>query len=569
MKKIKYILLITSVIFIAGCNEDIEFADLNVEILAGKYVAFSVDGANNTISDVEVDEEGNDEDGDPVTNSDGFIALNVEVPTGSTSNVTINYSLGGTAVFGTDYTISGATSAGGSIVIVPDPGDDPADLIDNADIEVTLLTDGIGDGEKIIEITLTSATNSEGEISVGRAGKDILKTHNVIISDVDYVSFPQEALTVQENVGTVKLTIEAYPGAVRTNDITADYSLSGTAIYGVDYTITGATATGGTVIIPAPATVPEDGDPVTFDLEVEILTDSAEDGDKTIIVTLDSADDGSPLSVGIGGNDAGQTSTITISDAANSIVFDTTSESIDVDETDGTTDITFELHAGDDTLTDVTVDYTLGGTAVYGIDYTITGATVDGGSVVITPNSPPSGVPTTLDLQVQILTDDVSDGGKTIVVTIDSATLADTTELAIGIDGAGTTSTITIADADFVSFDENSLEIEVDEDAGSVNVVLEALTNVDINLNYSLGGTAIYGVDYTITGATSTGGSTTINPGVPGVKSTIDLDIQLLTDATADGDKTITITIDNASQANGTPFTVNEGTSTVTIKDID
>ncbi len=555
MKKLTYILFAT-VLVLTGCDTDFDSAEqgFGFEFLPGLYVAFDAPGSTNTLAPFEVGE------------ADGEVEVTVEIPTGTLSDVSINYAFSGTAVFGTDFTVAGATAAGGTIILTPKPGDDPENIAENVDIIVTLLTDNVGDGEKTLNIELTSASNTEGNVAVGVGGTDSLTTATVIISDNDYIVFADEAVTAQENEGTVSLEIEAYPGATRTTDITVNYSLSGTAVYGVDYTIAGATATGGTVTIPAPTTAPEEDDPVTFELDVQLLTDSVADGEKTIIVSLDSADDGSPISVGVGGTATGQTSTITINDAANSVAFSVASQSVDVDEIDGTTNITFELHAGDDPLTDVTVDYSLGGTAVFGVDYTITGATADGGSVVITPNSPPGGAPTTLDLQIQLLTDDVSDGDKTIVVTIDSATLTDATELSVGVDGAGATSTITIADSDFVSFEENSLEVDVDENAGSTSVTLEALTTVDINVNYSLGGTAVYGVDYTITGATSAGGSATINPGSPGVTN---LDIQILTDTAEDGDKTIVITLVDASQADGTPFTIKAGTSTVTIADVD
>lgn len=172
MKKIKYILLTASVIFMAGCNEDVEFADLNIELLPGKYVAFSASGANNTLPDVDVTEGGTTE-------------LNVEVPTGSTSNVTVNFTFSGTAVYGVDFTVTGASAAGGSVVIVPDPGNDPADLIDNVDIDVTFLTDGVTDGAKTLQVTLSSASNSDGEVLVGRGGMDVLRTSVVNIADAD------------------------------------------------------------------------------------------------------------------------------------------------------------------------------------------------------------------------------------------------------------------------------------------------------------------------------------------------------------------------------------------------
>lgn len=175
MKKLIYILF-ASVMITTGCSDDFALndndQDLNVQLLAGKYVAFSADGANTTIAPEDAKE------GESVE-------LNVEIPTGTTSDVTVNFTFGGTAVYGTDFTVPGGTSAGGSVVIVPDDGGGTANIIDNADIEVTLLTDDTQDGNKTLVVTLSSASNAEGAVLVGRGGTDILKSQTVNISDVD------------------------------------------------------------------------------------------------------------------------------------------------------------------------------------------------------------------------------------------------------------------------------------------------------------------------------------------------------------------------------------------------
>jgi hypothetical protein len=173
MKKIIYILIAFSIISY-GCNDEfnLEDQDLNVKFLSGKYVAFNAPGANTTIEDV-------------TANEGTVVELNVEIPTGTLSNVNVDFIFGGTAVYGTDYNVSGGSSAGGSITIVPLPGDDQTDVIDNEDIVINLLTDGVTDGNKTLTVTLTSASNNEGTILVGRGGEDILKSTTINITDVD------------------------------------------------------------------------------------------------------------------------------------------------------------------------------------------------------------------------------------------------------------------------------------------------------------------------------------------------------------------------------------------------
>lgn len=175
MKKLIYILF-ASVLILTGCSDEFELndndQDLNVQLLDGKYVAFSASGANTTINPVDLNE------GESTT-------LNVEIPTGTVSDVTVNFTFGGTAVYGTDFTVPGGSSAGGNVVITPAPGDDPTDVIDNADFTVSFLTDDTQDGNKTLVITLTSASNAEGEINVGRGGTDFLKSQTINIADVD------------------------------------------------------------------------------------------------------------------------------------------------------------------------------------------------------------------------------------------------------------------------------------------------------------------------------------------------------------------------------------------------
>jgi len=173
MKKIAYIFIIIVASF-TSCTEEYSLEDngFTLQEVPG-YVAFSVAGASTTMPPTEASE------------ADGTVALNVEIPTTSPFDVTVNYTFGGTAVYGEDFTVDGATSAGGSIVIPRSTDINLDGLPDNADINIQLLTDGVADGTKTLEVTLTSASNAEGDIAVGRGGTDLLRTATVVIADVD------------------------------------------------------------------------------------------------------------------------------------------------------------------------------------------------------------------------------------------------------------------------------------------------------------------------------------------------------------------------------------------------
>jgi hypothetical protein len=176
MKNIFSSLLIIVLIILVGCNQEyiLEDRELSVEQLPG-YVAFNADGANINLSNEVTDEEG------------GEVIFNIEIPTGNLSNITVNYSFSGTANFGTDFSVDGATTNGGQITIEHKQSRDPEDAeADNVDLVINILTDGFADGDKKLIITLQNAVNDEGiEIPVGRGGTLLLREAILEISDVD------------------------------------------------------------------------------------------------------------------------------------------------------------------------------------------------------------------------------------------------------------------------------------------------------------------------------------------------------------------------------------------------
>ena len=241
MKKIVY-LLFASVLILTGCIDDYELSDseddLAVSDLPG-YVAFSAPGANVTIDDITTDENGAD------------LELNVEVPTGTLSDVTVNFTFGGTAVYGVDFNIAGASSAGGSIIIEHTQSADTADYLfnDNGDIVVDLLTDNVIDGVKTLEVILASASNANGELAVGRGGTDLLKTTNITINDYcvlqpstivgDWVLDMQDAYGDGWNGASVTFEIDG----VGTDYVLDDFCLDGCVTGTVTITVPAGSTT--------------------------------------------------------------------------------------------------------------------------------------------------------------------------------------------------------------------------------------------------------------------------------------------------------------------------------------
>jgi hypothetical protein len=169
MKLYKFIFLLLGVAFFASCGNEYDTEEyFDLEELPG-YVAFDADGNNATIDEQDV-EEG--------TSTEAI----VESPTEVQSDITVNYTLSGTAVYGTDYTVEGATAAGGEIVISSDRGDFTVTY--RSSIKVTMLdNDFVNFDPRSIIITLNNASNAEGDVAVGRGGKEFLKEYVINITD--------------------------------------------------------------------------------------------------------------------------------------------------------------------------------------------------------------------------------------------------------------------------------------------------------------------------------------------------------------------------------------------------
>ena len=165
----KILFFVLSLALLNSCIEDFE-DNFELQDLPG-YVAFNAPGNNVTLPDEEVTEE------------DGTVELTIESPTGTLSDITINYGFSGDAEFGVDFEVAGANASGGTIVL----RHQPTDVVnrDEVDLVINLLTDGVVDGTKTLTVVLLDASNAEGSIAVGRGGTDFLKSANVIIADVD------------------------------------------------------------------------------------------------------------------------------------------------------------------------------------------------------------------------------------------------------------------------------------------------------------------------------------------------------------------------------------------------
>lgn len=343
-----------------------------------------------------------------VENATQSLSINIGVDQSNHGGGTVDVSIAG-GEYGTDYTTSEDASDFtvtiepigliGSFTILP---------IDNEDIE----------GNKNLVITLSNPT---GDLILG---EDISLDFTILDNDnpmVALVSFEEESSTINEN-DTNPSTISLELNQATTLGGTVTIEASGTAVYGVDYTVSGATDATFVLDVAAGATN------ASFDI-VPIDNDEFE-ADKEIVFTLTDATDG--LSLGV---ITEHTTTIVNDDISDEPLVDfDASNPTSVIEDAGNVILNFEVSLPTSAETTVTVTAT--GTATIGDDYTLEGGTANTFDVII-----PAGA-TTGTLTLQIIDDADAESSETIVVDISNVT---------GGANAGTTTqqnTVSIVDND-------------------------------------------------------------------------------------------------------------------------
>jgi len=397
----------------------------------------------------------------------------------TTAGLTVHYSLGGTAVNGTDY-----TSLSGSLTI-------PAGAT-SATVTVTPIDDTAVEGDETVILTVSA----DAAYTVGSPN-----SATITIADNDQTPPPIPTVTVvatdasgsEGGPGTGTFTISRTSGGSST--LTVNYSLGGTAANGIDYQ-----SLPGSVTIASGAT--------SATVTVTPIDDTAVEGNETVILTV-SADAaytvGSPNSatVTIADNDLSPPPAPTVTVAA------TDANASEKGPDPGT----FTISRSGDAGSALTVNYSLGGTAVNGTDY-----------------QPLSGVVTipvgasAVAVIVRPIDDGTVEGNETVILTL-SANVA-------YIVGSPNTATVTIADNDqspepkpVVSLiATDMLASEPGTDTATVTISRSGGTSASLTVHYTVAGTAVNGVDFQ-----SLPGSVTIPAGASSVDVVVrPLDDQLI-----------------------------------------
>ena len=444
----------------------------------------------------------------------------------TTSPLTVNFSVGGTATFNTDYTQTGAATFNASSGTVTIPAGSST-----ATVTLDPTSDTTVESNETAILTVVSGASYDVGIPAAATG--------TITNDDTDVTVAVSPSSVEED-GAPNLVYTFTRNGVTNSPLTVNFSVGGTATFSTDYTQTGAatfTATDGTVTFATGNT--------TATVTVDPTTDTVVEPSETVILTLTT---GTGYNVA---NPSTATGTITNDDADVSIAVAPSSV-----EEDGATNLVYTFTRTGDTTGTLVVNFTIGGTADPATDYTQTGATTftaPNGTVTFAAAS------STATVTVDPTADATAEANETVTFT-----------LAAGADynvGAPSVATGTINNDDTtVSVAVSPLSTAEDGATNLVYTFTRSDSSGALTVNFSVGGTATFNTDYTETGAaTFTAASGTVTFADGSLTATVTVDPSA--DSTVEPDETVVLTV-----TPGTGYTVGvpaAATGTITNDDTE
>ena len=317
--------------------------------------------------------------------------------------------------------------------------------------------------DTLIEPTETAIATISDPSQGLALGTTVRRTINIINDDFPFVN-----LSISRNVGTEAeatiITITATATSPVLSDQTVSLSVSGVGISTADYALNSNTIT-----IPRGQ--------ISGTSTLTIVDDTMVERTETAIIGISSVSSGLLLgsatvqSVSIADNDF---PVITLGSAPASV------------GEDGTSNLLYTFTRSDDIASTLTVNYTAGGTAILGSDYTGIDAAGTTKSITFAAGA------ATAVVTVDPTADSDIEADETVVLT-----LAPGTGYTIG---TVTPVTGTITNDDYPSITLAVTPASVTED-GTANLIhtftRTGPTTSDLTVNYSVGGTATIGTDYT------------------------------------------------------------------------
>jgi hypothetical protein len=415
----------------------------------------------------------------PVTEGGGNGVFTV-TRTGSTAQpLTVNFDVTGEAVPGDDY-----TSLGNSVTF--DAGEDSKTL------QVQTVNDGDVEGNERVIVQLTGGqdyvvgANSSATVTLEDDDTLGTPTVNVVASDA----------TANESGDTGVFTFTR--NGSLSNPLTITYTATGTATGGTDYQ-----TLSGSVVIPA--------DQASATVDVTPIDDAQQEGNETVIVQI--ADGGANYAIGDDGS-----ATVTLTDDEQAPVPQVNIVANDPDALESGNTGTYTVTRTGSTDGDLTVNFTIAGSATNGVDYQNIPA-----SVTIASGE------STATLTIAPIDDALVEGSETVLITLNPSD-----DYSIGSDDDAT---VTIADDDqsqVVTLNVTDAQATEGGGSGAITVSRTGSVQDDLVVQLSVSGSAANGVDYDTIPATVT---------IPGGSTSVTISVTPINDAAVEGDETVTLTL--------------------------
>lgn len=338
-----------------------------------------------------------------------------------TTPLIVSFTVGGTATFGTHYTVTGAASyntTNGTITI-------PANQT-TATLTITTINDFITNPNRTVILTVVNTTPASYIVATPPDNQAAI----TIADNVNAIRIVQTGVA-NESGTTSKFTISRQTASGIPLTVSFDVLGTSTATLGTHYTVTGAdtyTTTNGTATIPAGAT--------SVDITITPIDDNIINVDRNIILQLTVT---APLTYQLSGIASETTATVVM---ANDDPQVTVALGNDAEETNAVAG-KFILNFNAAPTANTTINYTLTGTAA-GTRYAVSA----GANIVGTPTTTSAVVAagsTTAELIITPIDNLTIDPAQTIILTLQPSSVTPTPDYYIN---TATPATMQIVDND-------------------------------------------------------------------------------------------------------------------------
>ena len=445
--------------------------------------------------------------------TDGQFTVTLSNP--SSTDTVINYSVGGTAIAGTDF-----TPLNFSVTILAGQT--------TATIDVAVLDDSIIENTETVEVTLTGITSGDTDIGIAATPNN---TAVINLADNEFNQTVSIAATGDGSESGTDGQFTVTLSNPSSTDTVITYNIAGTADAGNDFT-----ALTGSVTILAGQT--------TANIDVAVLDDSIIEATESVVVTLTSITS-SDSDISIGSVD---TATVNIADNEinQTVTIAATTNGSEFPSGSAVSNGLFTVTQSNVSSTDTVISYTIAGSATAGSDF----AALSGNVTILAGD-------TTATIDITVLEDSIIEATEFVEINLTAITSGDT-DISVG-----STNKATI----FIADDERNQSVTIAATDGSeggadgqFTVTLSNPSSTDTVISYNVAGTATAGNDFTALGNTVT---------ILAGQTTATIDVEVFDDSIVENNETVVVTLNSIASGDADISVGAANSATVNIADND